>query len=392
MMYLTNNKVLTQQDQELFSGLLPTMIPEPKKEELQVAWKGAKIPHKLWQTCLAFLKWTYDKYKSEATMRLAYNRESRKWAAIVLPQEICGGLTAQEFDEHDNLEEAEEAVRKHGFTYMGTIHHHCGVSAFQSGTDLDDELTQGSGVHFTVGFLNRDHFDLDVRVVVAGFNYPHQKIEDWIDSSNKNRLDRHATFPRTWKKRMVKKKIKPMGFSHSQNSFYGWEDYDYDCYPANHLPYHYREKSSSSSKSWFMPKRKEKKITPIDHAEFQRRLFDLIKLFDFSSVTEVIVQILSNFDDEIDISPTMHGDCKVTDLLSDEWWIIRKSPDNIGIKIIEGGDKEGESQGEEKGNEFFCESQDTKEEKEICPLCRGSGTDDVNHGFCWYCEGTGYEP
>jgi len=46
------------------------------------------------------------------------------------------------------------------------VHHHCSTSAFQSGTDEADEVDR-EGIHFTVGNLNTDEFDLHCRITIG---------------------------------------------------------------------------------------------------------------------------------------------------------------------------------------------------------------------------------
>lgn len=51
--------------------------------------------------------------------------------------------------------------------YFCTVHHHCSASAFQSGTDEDNERNQ-DGLHITVGHMGSERHDLHARFYLDG--------------------------------------------------------------------------------------------------------------------------------------------------------------------------------------------------------------------------------
>ena len=51
--------------------------------------------------------------------------------------------------------------------YFATVHHHCGASAFQSGTDEANERNQ-DGLHLTVGRMDAERHDLHARFYLNG--------------------------------------------------------------------------------------------------------------------------------------------------------------------------------------------------------------------------------
>lgn len=65
-----------------------------------------------------------------------------------------------------------------GYRCVGTMHSHCDMSAFHSGTDTHDEAAQ-DGVHITIGRLgNYPNFGMDAELVVGGMRFPlpHERI------------------------------------------------------------------------------------------------------------------------------------------------------------------------------------------------------------------------
>ena len=116
-------------------------------------WYGGRISDKLWREVLAFLEWSYKETESEAIVNLFYHETTRQWAALVLPQKGYTGMTAELMPEHPDTTPTFARLGA-GWEQFGTVHHHCGAAAFQSGTDSADERTK-EGLHITIGNLGR---------------------------------------------------------------------------------------------------------------------------------------------------------------------------------------------------------------------------------------------
>jgi hypothetical protein len=147
-----------------------------------VRWKGAKIPHSLWVQILAFFRWTFESTKpssDEALVRIYYNERTERWAAWAPPQRGVS-MTVKTVTDHPNWKQEEELA---GFQLLGTGHHHCSGSAFQSGTDRSDEELC-NGLHFTVGHLDKDKLSLHARVVFNR-NMQETNLQDWVDMDEK---------------------------------------------------------------------------------------------------------------------------------------------------------------------------------------------------------------
>lgn len=149
-----------------FKGYVPyTAVPAGKAT---MEWEGGKLSSALWHQICAFFEWTQAEFKSEGQVRLFYNRENRKWAAWAFPQE-CAGMTTKELPD-----DPQTAIQRTQFPppweLMGTVHHHCTMNAFQSGTDTHNESTQ-EGVHITVGGVSTDEYSVHGRVIVRANQY-----------------------------------------------------------------------------------------------------------------------------------------------------------------------------------------------------------------------------
>ncbi len=138
-------KVFTTFGGELFDA--PKELPLMERP-LQVAWKGAKIPLGLWQQISAFCQYTFDKYNSEGLIRLYYSRKESRWFAYAHPQQMVAGLSIKDTISETFKPFASDAV------LAGTVHHHCGIAAFQSGVDAADEKDV-VGLHITLGEIDK---------------------------------------------------------------------------------------------------------------------------------------------------------------------------------------------------------------------------------------------
>lgn len=143
-----------------FSGFVPSPL-QPKDMKPYLDWSGGRIPVTLWQTILAFFKAHAD---NEVQVRLYYNPDTLEWKAHAFPQEYPSGMTTKEIPEHPHTAE-DAAMFSEPWVRMGSVHHHCSSSAFQSGTDKGDEETV-CGLHITVGKLKDAVWDIHSRVSI----------------------------------------------------------------------------------------------------------------------------------------------------------------------------------------------------------------------------------
>lgn len=202
-------KPVAPQVLELYEGDLAVDTAE-LKDPPRFAFRGTKIPLDVWTKVLAFLCWTQRKFKREAQLRLAYapddptgDMTKGSWHILVLPQEASTGLATHELPHHADRAEAMAELPAHAFI-MGTVHHHCDIGAFQSGTDATDELRQ-NGLHVTLGHMTAAKLDIDMRAIFRGIQYEVDP-ENWFDFPTVNLTKAPAAdteFPDPWRKRII---------------------------------------------------------------------------------------------------------------------------------------------------------------------------------------------
>jgi hypothetical protein len=166
----------------MFVGDVPSVSAvEVVKGDPTMAYRGGKIPVPLLRQVLAFMKWSYDLSKGEAQARLFYNEDTQEWGAWVFPQEKSYSLHTKEIADHPKRAEGMERFPS-PWEPFGTIHHHCGASAFQSGTDFNDEQKQ-PGLHITYGHMDKPSYDWHARLNLRGEFYNIIK-ESWFTLSD----------------------------------------------------------------------------------------------------------------------------------------------------------------------------------------------------------------
>jgi len=214
-----------------FSGHCPVNSVLPA-ETPELAWRGPKIALETFDLAASFLLWSQEETKNEAQVRL-YLGPDNVWAVEVLPQH-SSGMSTDELDTKEREEIVGQAL-KAGFKHAGSIHHHCTMSAFQSGTDKNDEEVN-HGVHITLGKMDDKTLDSHARVCYNGFcvtvqlvsliDFPPKFVDVLAELSSSvamtllplwllNAARIKATeFPYTWKERIKKVSANVTGFSY----------------------------------------------------------------------------------------------------------------------------------------------------------------------------------
>lgn len=155
-------------------GLLSCHIDyEIKAGKGRLDYTGPKFDPAMWHQVLSFFRWTYKEMDSESQVRLYVNAQLGRWGAWAFPQEAGTGMSARELVTVETPEQAVARFASWGsepsgdWVYFGTVHHHCSASAFQSGTDEENERNQ-DGLHLTVGRMEAERHDLHARFYLAG--------------------------------------------------------------------------------------------------------------------------------------------------------------------------------------------------------------------------------
>src|SRR5437899_2404032 len=156
------------------AGLLSCRVDyEIKSGTGRLAYNGPKFSPGMWHQVLSFFRWTHKEMDSESQVRLYVNTKLGRWGAWAFPQEARTGMSAREIATPETPDQAVERFASWDsepsadWLYFCTVHHHCSASAFQSGTDEENERNQ-DGLHLTVGRLNDERHDLHAWFYLGG--------------------------------------------------------------------------------------------------------------------------------------------------------------------------------------------------------------------------------
>lgn len=169
-----DGKLYETEENDFFISLKEVEIQSVKETYL---WKGSLIPFELWKTCMAFLLWTQEKYKSESVITLFYNERDSKWAAHAFPQRGYGMTCSHRDNDPDYAEQRK--LFKGEWIQFGSIHHHCNQNSFQSSVDDEDE-TGREGLHITMGNLSSRTMDYHARVVLGKDQHDVSSLFSWL--------------------------------------------------------------------------------------------------------------------------------------------------------------------------------------------------------------------
>lgn len=230
-----NDKRLFRRNQVIVPGLLHGDKPiRPDDDDPKMEWLGGKMSLASFRIALAFCKWTYDKWKGEAQGKLLYHPTTRDWKFVPLPQQTPCGLSTKEVLEDTRRAEILGEWTQKGYVLCGTLHHHCNISSFQSGTDENDEKAS-NGLHITVGRLGSESSDFHARFVHNHVTYDDLPFEVFIDADEKGALSLSdlPEFPEPWTTIFVDPPPRPATSRYTgYKQYYGggwagyWGDYD----------------------------------------------------------------------------------------------------------------------------------------------------------------------
>src|SRR6185312_7880564 len=139
-----------------------------------ISWNGAKMPLETFRKVGRFFRDIYNEYKTECATIWFYNSEKKDWKALiplqlglsgasvtyVLSADAPDGRVKRAIDEASKKPNWEQALNEvnserlqllaDGYQQYGTIHSHCNMGAFHSGTDDGDEFGF-DWIHITIG-------------------------------------------------------------------------------------------------------------------------------------------------------------------------------------------------------------------------------------------------
>lgn len=164
-------KVVSEQENGGFTGMIADYEIDIDKKDLQIKWTGSPVPGRLIRKFVTWSREVLDEHGGECQGRLYYRETDDSWALAVKKQFISHGMESKEVGDDGDEEECRKQLPKKGSWVMnGTIHSHCTSSAFMSGTDEADEIKQ-NGIHITVGHINSKEYQIHYRVGFRGILY-----------------------------------------------------------------------------------------------------------------------------------------------------------------------------------------------------------------------------
>ena len=211
--------------------------PEP-------VWKGSKFPAALMQQVLGTI---HEFPRMETAYSLYYNATTGEWA-VKCPDQNGGGASVSYEDDGSDMPA--------GFSIIGSIHTHPEMSAFWSGTDLNDQKKK-HGIHFVFGlhdglvryslvtvFTPTEQFNQDIHNVVEDFDWAqvYPAVPEWVETIKKQAYRRvyapattyiPSTGRRNWDGKMSSKDWREYWksyYSGSTSSYAGYAGYDYSDY------------------------------------------------------------------------------------------------------------------------------------------------------------------
>jgi hypothetical protein len=214
-------------------------------DDMTFEYVGPKIPKDLSDTVLSWMRrWGAI---GETQGKLFFNRRTQEWAFEVFPQLEPRGMTTDEKPDDPRHDKLQEEMTKRGFTCYGSIHHHCQIGAFQSGTDEKDE-NRFNGIHVTFGHMTSKVADVHIRVVHEGITFDDVEAAQVFEDTEFVLSDDLPAYPKEWDERFVKRTIptystntayRPYKQSYYQSSGdYLWDEYDYyDTKPKEKVEY-----------------------------------------------------------------------------------------------------------------------------------------------------------
>lgn len=160
-----------------------------EKESLELLLPK-KVPYDLLAKAIGFFRKIFRKYQAEAILILYWNPEKTDYELLAPEQTVSGG----------GLKYEPPKPTPKGLVQVGTIHSHCEMSGFHSGTDQHDEQ-HDDGVHITIGKVSSVP-EFAVSIVSDGLREKITLEEVFDDTPDYD-------FPTEWVKKVRKGVIPP---------------------------------------------------------------------------------------------------------------------------------------------------------------------------------------
>lgn len=137
----------------------PTFLPTDLKEAVKnlpsigTDYKGGlmtftapRVPLDIMNKAYSFFRKQYEKDGTEAEVLLLWNDDEQKYDLFV-PTQRCSGTSVHHIYDEGEIPE--------GYAVVGSMHSHCDMDSFHSGTDDHDEES-ANGLHVTIGHITSE--------------------------------------------------------------------------------------------------------------------------------------------------------------------------------------------------------------------------------------------
>lgn len=182
---VSNNRILIPFESGLANGWIEG---EPVLQRSPIARPKFLMPYQLWRQAVSFMVDAFDELKVET--QVLFFKSETEWK-LFCPLQEATASTTELYDCKENTM-AFDLLASQGFEKVGSVHSHCNMSAFASGTDNADEKSSCDGFHITVGKMNETILDHHCRAYVTILGDPATKtpasrhklnfyIEDFIE-------------------------------------------------------------------------------------------------------------------------------------------------------------------------------------------------------------------
>lgn len=153
---------------------LPDDLPKIGNPVGQFTFTAERLPAALYAQAVHFFRRIYTLHKTEAEVLITRNYRTLEYKLFIPHQRVTGASVK-------SIYEPTHIARN--WMVVGSLHSHCMMGAFHSGTDTGDAADM-DGLHGTVGMVMNDPPNLVAMVSMSGENFHYSDPTLVIDTSN----------------------------------------------------------------------------------------------------------------------------------------------------------------------------------------------------------------
>jgi len=168
-MHIYQDTAVEEKQTEMFTCMAPVYTDKGQRVTVlktapEFRWTAGRIPITLIGKIVVFFREVYLKHKSEAQVRMFFNK-AEGWLIQVRPQRVAGASTTEIPGDNTGISPLDPS-----WVEVGTIHSHANFGAHQSGTDKNNEQ-HTNGIHITIGDVNSLKLSWHARAYFEGIEH-----------------------------------------------------------------------------------------------------------------------------------------------------------------------------------------------------------------------------